>query len=165
MKTTCGEPGLNLNRFVRSLQDNRGFTLIELLVVVAIIGVLSTMVSTLFVEFRDKTRVARSAEEIRGLEKDIIAFASEKGSFPLDLAEVGRSGQKDPWGNLYVYYPILLTAIPAVTSRGNLNSDFDLYSWGANKLSPASIADPDSDDDIIRAGDGSYTGTVIRYGL
>ncbi|MBW2287550.1 MAG: prepilin-type N-terminal cleavage/methylation domain-containing protein [Deltaproteobacteria bacterium] len=44
-----------------------------------------------------------------------------------------------------------------------INSDFDLYSMGADGKSKAPLQNPDSRDDIIRAGDGAYIGLAERY--
>ena len=64
----------------------------------------------------------------------------------------------DPWGNAYQYRNVQ-------TQKGNgklrkdrfmvpLNSDFDLYSRGADGLSRDPLSAPASHNDIIRANDG-----------
>lgn len=169
------ESSLPLSCFVRTVQNNRGFTLIELIVVCAIIGVLATLALTGLSNFKKQTRTSRAAAEIRGLEKDIIAFASEKGAYPLTLGDIGMADMKDPWGNHYKYAPPPadpLTILGYRTLSGeriNSGKEFDLYSKGATGseliASPDSIIDPASDDDIIRGGDGSFVGTALMYNL
>ena len=44
-----------------------------------------------------------------------------------------------------------------------LNSDFDLYSMGADGQSVAPITTKVSQDDIIRANDGGYIGLARNY--
>ena len=156
------EPSLPLNCFVRAVQSNCGFTLIELLIVVAIVGILATMAINGFSTFKEKANVARCSEEIRGLEKEIIAHATDKGTFPASLTEIGRQDLLDPWGRRYEYSLTL--------HRRNgplLNSDFDLYSKGFNGGTAVSggIHEVESSDDIIRADDGAFCGMAGRYGL
>lgn len=158
-----------LTRFARIARGNDGFTLVELLIVTGIIGVLAFTSIFAVKEFINRTKTSRAAAEIRGLEKDVISFNTEKGRYP-DLTEFsafpGAGDLKDPWGNIYVY-------AAAPTARFSLdpaevpplNSDFTLYSKGANGNSDDSIETDDSQDDIIRAHDGSFVGTAKFYGL
>jgi len=44
-----------------------------------------------------------------------------------------------------------------------LNSDFDLFSMGKDRMSAPDLSDPSSQDDIIRANDGSYTGLASEF--
>jgi general secretion pathway protein G len=166
MGITHRKPNLALNRFARSIH---GFTLVELLVVLTIIGALVTMAFPVVYEFRDKTRSSRAAAEIRGLEKDIISFATEKGRFPT-TAEVSVADSthdpilaplrnlKDPWGNNYQYNPVC-TRFYGI----DRNTDFDLFSKGPNGLSVPSLALPDSLDDIVRFRDGAFDDIAERY--
>jgi general secretion pathway protein G len=112
-----------------------------------------------FQDFMDKTKISRAAEEIRGLEKEIIAYSTDKATYPAGLVDIGRQDLRDPWGNSYEYHP------PGNRHNGALllNTDFDLYSAGPNGLSADLISDPDSDDDIIRADDGSFCAMANRY--
>lgn len=148
-----------------NLSNNKGFTLIELLVVCAIIAVIASMALTAFGTFREQTRVARCIGEINGLEKDLGAYAVDKGTYPPEntwLTEIGREGLLDPWGNPYVYKPFTPLQMRKVVAE--LNSDYDLYSKGANGVSVLDITnDPISSDDIIRATDGSYIGLASKF--
>lgn len=141
----------------RLMRNHSGFTLLELLIVVAIIGTLASIALSGLYEYKDKARVSRTVAEIRGIEKDIIAYASERGNFPGSLADIGWNDRKDPWGSSYVY------AAPG--SRNcvgeDLNTDFDLYSIGRDKTTLPSTAD--SDDDIVRAGNGNFVVIAINY--
>lgn len=144
----------------RSSINNDGFTLIELLISVAIVGMLATIALFSFSELRTQVRTTRCISEIRGLEKDIIAYASEKGTYPASLNDVGMDTLKDPWGHLYEYHPPNTRQL----SGQPINEDFDLFSIGFDGLPFAtSIIDPESDDDIIRGSDGAYVGIASLY--
>jgi general secretion pathway protein G len=44
-----------------------------------------------------------------------------------------------------------------------LNTDYDLYSTGADGKTKAPLAAKDSQDDIIRANDGAYIGVAANF--
>jgi len=152
--------GLLLNRFVRTVRGKSGFTLIELLISLAIVGMLATMAINGFSAFKEKANVAVCAEEVRGLEKEIVAHATDRGTFPANLTEIGRQDLLDPWGRGYEY---------SLTLHRNsgvlMNTDFDLYSKGFNGSTADSIAAAESLDDIIRFDDGAFCNMAARYGL
>jgi general secretion pathway protein G len=156
-----------LSHFVRKVQYNRGFTLVELLIVVAIVGLLAVMVSLGFQDFIEKAKIARATEEIRSLEKEIIAYSTDKASYPPLLDDIGRQSLKDPWGNLYVYDQLCPPADGCSREAGGspLNTDFDLYSKGANGATDPSIFHDDSLDDIIRGKNGSFANIALKWGL
>lgn len=155
-----GESGLRLNCFIRTVQSNRGFTLIELLIVVAIVGMLASIAISGFSAFKEKANIVKCSEEIRSLEKEIIAYATEQRTFPVNLTEIGRQDLLDPWGGHYVYSLTLHRRNVTLT-----NTDFDLYSKGFDGGSADSIFDAVSLDDIIRADDGAFCNIAGKYAL
>jgi general secretion pathway protein G len=162
---TCGErpcgadfvPG---HKPYKNRMHDTGFTLVELLFVVAILVSLVLLAIPNFNSLKNRAKVSRSMTEMRQLETDVTAYAIEKGFFPNSLADVGRGGFVDPWGRPYQYLNI-------VSGGGsprqdmmfqNYNGDFDLYSMGPDGASAQEFSDLTSKDDIIRSGDGAYTG-------
>ena len=152
--------------------NNSGFTLVELLIVIAIVAILSTVAYGSFAKFKELARIARCCEEIRSLEREITAYATERGELPPNLAAINRHELKDPWGQGYHYYPAALPIDPTNAGPNNrikggktINSDFDLYSTGTDGLSAQSIVDNDSLDDIIRANDGSFVAQAKDHGI
>ena len=173
MGITHRKPKQALNRFAGIDRSIHGFTLVELLVVLTIVAALVTMAFPIVYEFRDKSRSSRAAIEIRGLEKDIISFATEKGRYPL-TAEVAAASSTtnpilvplknllDPWGNNYEYK----SANTRTYYGAPINTDFDLWSYGPKKgAADNSIVDPDSLDDIVRAKDGSFNELAEKYAI
>lgn len=140
----------------------RGFTLIELLIAVAIIGVLSVISMTSFSAIKSQARNTRAAEEIRVIEKDITAYAIEKGAFPASLADVGRDGLIDPWGNHYEYHPYVAGTMRTFVGEP-MNLDYDLFSVGADRDYDQSLTETKSRDDIIRVNNGVWVGPVRIY--
>lgn len=143
-----------------------GFTLIELLVVMAIIGTLAGIAIPLFASYMEKAKITRAIADIRTIEKEILASSIEDGSFPNDLDEIGYGSLRDPWGNPYQYTPV------EGTPKGKLrkdhfmvpvNTDFDLFSMGPDGGSAAPFTAKASRDDIVRANDGQFVGSVSQY--
>jgi general secretion pathway protein G len=143
------------------VKNNRGFTLVELIIVLALIGILAVITSNAYRSVKDRTRVSVAANDIRTIEKDIIAYALDKGTYPPSLADLGRGDLVDPWGNPYVY------SLTRTRTNGGakVNADFDLYSKGIDGQSADSINDAASDDDIIRADDGAFDDLAKNYGV
>ena len=117
----------------------------------------------------------------------------DDGELPVDLAEIEVDSMVDPWGNPYHYLLIqgglppgmsqAETELPHVAAPpdgggggGNviskarkdrfmvpINSDYDLYSAGADGQTKPTLQNPVSRDDVIRAGDGSYYGIAEHF--
>jgi len=115
----------------------------------------------------DDARVARAVSDLHTLETDIVNYEVQNGQLPNSLADMGRDTTMDPWGNPYQYFNL-------ATGSGNgqmrvdrflvpLNSDYDLYSLGKDGLSASPVTAPESQDDVVRADDGSYLGFASQY--
>lgn len=145
-----------------------GFTLIEMLAVMALLGVLTGIALPRLNDLLVTTKVTQAIADINAIEQDVMAFQATSDSLPGSLTAIGRGGMLDPWGNPYQY---LVTSGQGKNPQGArkdrslhpLNSDFDLYSMGADGASVQPITAKPSQDDIIRANDGGYIGLARNY--
>ena len=141
--------------------------MVELLIVVTIILIIATIAIPNLVSAIYLAKVARAVSEITNIEEAVGLYQSINNVLPDSLAQVGYANLMDPWGDPYEY-------VNHATGHGNgsirldnfnvrLNSDFDLYSVGKDRMSSDSIAASDSQDDVIRATDGSYKGLASQF--
>lgn len=64
---------------MKNISQHKAFTLIELLVVIAIIGLLSSVVLASVKSAREKSKVARIAQDFKTIEKALYFFADDEG--------------------------------------------------------------------------------------
>jgi len=145
----------------------RGFTLVELLVAIAIILTIAAIAVPNLLAAMELARVAKAIGDIKTIESGITLYEAIYGQLPDDLSQIGNGTYLDPWHNPYEY-------LNHTTMKGNgkarkdrflvpLNSDYDLYSDGKDGQSVSPITAKASQDDIIRASDGSYTGLASDF--
>ena len=115
----------------------------------------------------EKGRVSQAIIEIGTMSTAIRQQIKTKGALPDSLDAAGFGGKTDPWGHPYEYLNLF-------TNKGNgqarkdkklapLNSDFDLYSVGADGQTAASLVNSASRDDIVRARDGGFIGLASDF--
>lgn len=139
-----------------------GFTLVEMLLVVAIIGTLVSLVMPKIQEVIEDAKIAKAIGDLRALSADLTGV----DPLPNSLADIGRGGFLDPWGNPYQYYNVAANGVGGARKDKflvPLNSDFDIYSMGPDSDSKPPLAAKASKDDIIRANDGGYVGKASTY--
>ena len=71
----------------------RGFTLIELIVVVAIIAILSSIVSTQFSTIRSKSRDARRISDVIQIKKALSLYQIDVIQFPVHASAITITGE------------------------------------------------------------------------
>ena len=137
-----------------------------MMIVAVIMGVLAALAIPNFSRVRERAMIVRAIGDIKVLGMDLTDYQMDNGSFPASLADIGRGGLLDPWGNPYRYVRV------AGSNRGALrkdrflvpiNSDFDLYSMGPDGKTTAALTAKAARDDIIRANDGGYVGVAEGY--
>jgi general secretion pathway protein G len=150
-----------------SRTNSKGFTLVELLIVVSLILTIAAIALPNFQAALDQARIARAVGDMKTIEDEIALYETIQGQLPDDLSQVGYGNYLDPWHNPYQY-------LNHSTMKGNgqarkdrflvpLNSDYDLYSMGKDGRSVPPITAKVSQDDIIRASSGSYTGLASQF--
>lgn len=144
---------------------NRGFTLIQLLVTVSIIGILGTLGVPSYRVYVERARVTRAIGQLGEIAIAIKEFeAQNNGALPDSLADVGFDGLADPWGNPYQYVNIESGGAPRTDHlAAAVNSDYDLFSMGADGAFGLPLTDDKSKDDVLRGTDGGFLGIVTDY--
>lgn len=147
-------------------RNSDAFTLIEMMMVSVIVGILAALAIPNLGRAREKAMVARAIGDIDAIQQDITEYNLDNRTLPASLSDIGRAGLLDPWGRPYVYMPI------TGTGKGGfrkdrflvpLNTDYDLYSVGADGATSAPITAAVSQDDIIRANDGGFVGLASNF--
>ena len=162
---------------------NRGFTLVELAVVLAVVGVLASIATTKYQEFLERARVASAIAEMQGIARMLDSLQIDGGELPATLAEVDAAID-DPWGRPYEYLKIAGSLPPGMASTDSalppvaagpeamprkdgflvpINTDYDLYSRGADGETEKQLDRKVSRDDVIRAANGSYFGLARNF--
>jgi general secretion pathway protein G len=155
---------LTVRRF--SSETRRGFTLIELVVVVMIVGLLAALAVPNFQRVLERARIVKAVGDISVIGQNINEYFLTNDAYPASLVDIGMGAYSDPWGKPYVYMVI------AGAKKGQLrkdkflvpiNSDYDLYSMGADGESKPPLNAAASKDDIIRANDGGFVGLAEAF--
>ncbi len=174
----CRRKGSRIGRLERFLFD-LGFTLVELLIAIAIIGSLAAIGVPAYNRYIQKARMTKCISEMQLLEKEILLFYLDNGTYPASLDDIGRGGMRDLWGNPYQYTNISLDLDNIEKNKGKggggvgkfrsylsekpINTDFDLYSMGPDGKSARPLTAKNSRDDIIRANNGGYYGVASDF--
>ena len=74
-------------KFKQSAQ--KGFTLIELMITVAIVGILAAVALPAYQNYTIRAQVSEGFTLSGGLQTAVAEAYAQKGSYPVDLAEVG----------------------------------------------------------------------------
>lgn len=150
----------------RSPSARRAFTMVELLLVLVIVGALAALALPNLRRAVELARITRAIGDLRALSQDIAEYHLNNRAYPINLAAIGRSGFRDPWGNPYRYL-VIATASQGEVRKDRflvpVNSDFDLYSMGADGASQPPFTAGPSRDDIVRANDGGFVGLAEDF--
>jgi len=145
--------------------QQRGFTLLELLVAIAAAVIVASVAIPAFTGYVQRARVARAVSDIGTLSLNLYRWQLNTRAWPATLAEAGIGGV-DPWGRPYVYLRVQGATPGQLRKDRNLvpiNTDFDLYSLGPDGQTAAPLTAQKSQDDVVRANNGTFIGLATNY--
>jgi general secretion pathway protein G len=149
--------------------ERDGFTLVELLIAVTIVVALSAIALPRYVSYREQANIARAVHDLRVLDTHLQAFKANFNAYPASLDDVPQGDLSDLWGKPYQYLKIEgADAKSKAQMRKDknlvpINSDYDLYSMGADGKTTPPLTAKNSHDDVARANNGSYYGLAANY--
>jgi general secretion pathway protein G len=116
----------------------------------------------------DRAKVAAAIGDIGRMKLRIDGYRlNNNDTLPPSLATIGMDTLNDPWGQPYVYLPFAgIKGKGAFRKDKNLvpiNSEYDLYSVGADGKSVGPLTAKASRDDVIMANDGAFIGLASDY--
>lgn len=146
-----------------------GFTLLELTLAIAVLGLLAVIAVPMFRGQADRANTAKAISDIGQLSLEIDRYRLAHDRPPDSLDDLPSKTPLDPWGHPYEFL-----SFATLGNRGNgqvrkdrnlvpINSEYDLYSRGADGDSKPPLTAPQSKDDIVRANDGGFIGRADAY--
>jgi general secretion pathway protein G len=121
-----------------------------------------------YIEYVNRAKNTICVNDIRNIQREIELFEEANGRLPYCLDEFPGGNRVDPWGISYQYLNYDATEKEKGGGGGGmekqrkdrfmrpLNTNYDLYSMGADGKSAAPLTAKQSRDDIVRAQDGEY---------
>lgn len=145
----------------------RAFTVLEILTAVAVGGLILAIAVPSYTGYIQRARVASATTDIFRISSAINHYQLTHDALPSDLAAIGFDTLLDPWGRPYAYLSFAgLKGKGKMRKDKNLvpiNTQYDLYSVGADGKSQAPLTAAASRDDVIMANDGAYVGLASNY--
>ena len=154
---------------IERLRASAGFGLLELMVVIVVVGLLTTLAVPAYNGFVDKARIKSAIGDIGSLHIKLEEFRIKNNDqLPANLNELNMDVPTDPWDQPYQYLNIQAAGPGAGGLRKDgqlnpLNTDYDLYSLGADGSSSGPLSAQASRDDIVRANNGAFIGLGEDY--
>jgi general secretion pathway protein G len=156
-------------RFARGGRwPRRGFSLLELVIVVAVSTLLMTIAIPGYQKYVLRAKDAAAIADIGQIQLAINRYAAaNNGAPPPDLATINMAAKLDPWDNAYFYLNFA-----GAKGKGGfrkdknlvpINTDYDLYSAGPDGQTVGPLTAKVSQDDVVRANDGSFIGVAADY--
>jgi general secretion pathway protein G len=154
----------SVRRFRRARE---GFSLVELMVAIGVCTILTAIAIPSYLSYIQRTKVTTAVMDIVKIATAIGQYTTLNEIPPPDLATIGADTLLDPWGNPYVYQSFTgLNGKGKMRKDKNLNpinTQYDLYSKGADGQSKLPLTAPVSQDDVILAYDGNYIGLASKF--
>lgn len=160
--SSCQTFPLVARRLRRAAQ---GITLVELLITVLIVGVLAAIAYPSYQYFINRSKVTTAKADIMRMEQALERYYTNMNQFPDTLGKIADP-VNDPWGNPYRYLRMEGASVGEKRkdkSLHPLNTDYDLYSMGADGKTATPLTAKASRDDIIRANNGAFIGLGQDY--
>lgn len=146
-----------------------GMGLLDLIITVVVFSLFVALAVPAYTNFANRGRVAGAIGDVGSLALAIERFSvNNNDRLPNTLDELPMDVPLDPWGNEYQYLNIRVAGPGngGLRKDGNLNplnTDFDLFSLGADGESAGPLSAQKSRDDIVRANNGAYIGLGEDY--
>ena len=149
------------------LRDQRAFSILEVMIALAVVAMLATIAIPSYRSYVLRVKVSAAVADISMIAQGIQRYDLQHAALPPDLAAIGYADMTDPWGHPYYYLPFDdLHGHGSQRKDKNLvpiNTQYDLYSAGADGKTKTPLTARDSRDDIIRANDGHFIGLASDY--
>jgi len=155
------------NKSIRLIfRQSKAFTFIEVMIAIAVLGVSAAIAIPIYNQYKLKLDNAIAITDIVNIQVAIESYYQAKDIYPNSLTDVNMNLLLDPWGNAYRY--LNLAGAPIGLMRKDqalvpINSDYDLYSMGADGASIPPLTAIQSRDDIVRGNNGSFVGLGSEY--
>ena len=163
-----GVPRLQIRSAPR-LNRGQGYTLLELMFAVLVVGLLAAIAVPSYARILEQQKIQQGERDLRLIGLRIENYRTATGVAPDNLNQLNMKLPKDPWGHDYQYlnFDAKIPGINGLIRKDHnlhpLNSEFDLYSMGADGDSKAPLTAAASRDDIIWARDGDFVGLAEDY--
>ena len=145
-----------------------GLTLVEVVIALAILSIIATVGVPLYNGYVNEARIATAVQDIRQMALILDDYYLDDDP-PATLAAAGLD-MVDPWGNPYEYLWLRGNPAPGLSgarrrdkSMNPGNSDYDLFSKGADGRTATQYTAEKARDDVVRANDGDFFGLAENH--
>ncbi|MGH8174658.1 MAG: type IV pilin protein [Steroidobacter sp.] len=147
-----------------------GFTLLELMLAGAVCALLVAVALPSYQSIVERQKVGQCVRDLMTISIKIEQYRTMHGfKPPMSLADLGAIPMRDPWGFNYRYLnfgvgvPGTQAKIRKDRNLTPINTEFDLYSVGADGVSMPPLTARQSLDDVVWARDGGFVGIATDF--
>jgi general secretion pathway protein G len=155
---------------MRARLRSGGFTVLELVTAAAVSALLLSIAVPTYFDRIERLKINQATRDLTTIAAAIERYRTANNfQLPLALSDMSGLPTTDPWGNAYKYlnFSAPIAGIKGLIRKDHnlhpLNSEFDLYSMGADGASAAPLTAKASQDDVIWARDGSFVGLASEF--